>query len=435
MAVTHATDLLEFIVDRVEVGIFAVDRDFRVVLWNRFMATHSQLSEEAVVGKNLFDCFPELPRKWLERKIESVFVLKNYAFTSWEQRPFLFRFHHNRPITGGVDAMRQNCTFLPQKNSSGEVDLVCVTLVDFTDTAMFQDRLTEAIAELEKERHAQQVLIGKLEDAQNQLMQSEKLAAVGQLAAGVAHEINNPVGFVNSNLSSLERYLKDLLSLVAIYEKAEPQLADPAVLASIKETKSLIDYDFLQEDSALLIAESRSGLDRVKRIVQDLKDFSRVDESDLQWADVEKCLDSTLAVLANDLRDKVEVVKEYAGLPQIECMPSQLNQVFVNLLTNARQAIPERGRITLRTGVEGGMAWVEIADSGVGIPAENLKRIFEPFFTTKPVGTGQGLGLSVAYSIIAKHQGRIDVSSAAGQGAAFRIWLPVTRKAPAADGS
>lgn len=435
MPAPYSSELLEFIVDRVEVGIFAVDREFRIVLWNRFMASHSQHPEEAVVGKNLFDCFPELPRKWLERKIESVFILKNYAFTSWEQRPFLFRFHHNRPITGGVDAMRQNCTFLPQKNRSGEVELVCITLVDFTDTAMFQNRLTEVIAELEKEKRAQQVLIGKLEDAQNQLIQSEKLAAVGQLAAGVAHEINNPVGFVNSNLGSLERYLKDLFSLVAVYAKAEPQLADPALRSAIRETKAAIDYDFLCEDSAQLIAESRNGLERVKRIVQDLKDFSRIDESDLQWADVEKCLDSTLAVLANDLRDKVEVVKEYVVLPQIECMPSQLNQVFMNLLTNARQAIAERGRITLRTGVDGAMVWVEIADSGAGIPAENLKRIFEPFFTTRPVGSGQGLGLSVAYSIIAKHRGRIEVSCAAGQGAVFRVWLPVQRQQLAADGN
>jgi len=435
MSVPHSPALLEFIVDRVEVGIFAVDREHRIVLWNRFMATHSQQAEAAVLGRNLFDCFPELPRKWLERKIESVFILKNYAFTSWEQRPFLFRFHHNRPITGGVDAMRQNCTFLPQKGRSGEVELVCVTLVDFTDTALFQNRLTEAIGELEKEKRAQQVLIGKLEAAQNQLIQSEKLAAVGQLAAGVAHEINNPVGFVNSNLSSLERYLKDLFRLVAVYEKAEAQLADPALLSAIQDTKTTIDYDFLREDSAQLIAESRHGLERVKRIVQDLKDFSRIDESSLQWADLAQCLDSTLAVLANDLCDKAEIVREYAALPQVECMPSQLNQVFMNLLTNARQAIAERGRITLRTGVEGEMVWVEIADSGVGIPAGNLKRIFEPFFTTRQVGAGQGLGLSVAYSIIAKHQGRIEVSCADGQGAVFRIWLPVQRQALAADGN
>ena len=421
------SDLLEFIVERIEVGIFAVDHDFRVVLWNRFMAIHSRRPADEVVGKNLFECFPELPRKWLERKIESVFILKNYAFTSWEQRPFLFRFHHNRPITGGVDAMRQNCTLLPQKNTGGEVELVCITLVDFTDTAMFQGRLNEAIAELEKEKQAQQILIGKLEDAQNQLLQSEKLAAVGQLAAGVAHEINNPIGFVTSNLSSLERYTKDLFSLIATYDQIEATLTDSALRSKIRDAKKLIDFEFICEDVGALVAESRSGLERVRRIVQDLKDFSRIDESELQWASVETCLENTVAVLSSDLKGKAEIVREFGGVPQVECMPSQLNQVFMNILVNAHQAISGAGRVVLRTGVEGEMVWVEIADNGVGIPPENLKRVFEPFFTTKPVGSGQGLGLSVAYSIVAKHHGRIDVGSAPGQGAVFRVALPIDR--------
>lgn len=162
--------LLEFIVERLEAGVFVVDRNYRVVLWNRFMAMHSQRSAEEVVGRNLFECFPELPQKWLARKIESVFILKNYAFTSWEQRPFLFRFDHNRPITGGIDAMRQNCILLPQKDAAGEVEHVCVTLMDFTDTAMYQMRLNELIDQLKEEKAAQQVLIGKLEDAQGQLV-------------------------------------------------------------------------------------------------------------------------------------------------------------------------------------------------------------------------------------------------------------------------
>ena len=206
--------LLEFIVERLEAGVFVVDRNYRVVLWNRFMAMHSQRSAKEVVGRNLFESFPELPQKWLARKIESVFILKNYAFTSWEQRPFLFRFDHNRPITGGIDAMRQNCILLPQKDAAGEVEHVCVTLLDFTDTAMYQMRLNELIDQLKEEKAAQQVLIGKLEDAQGQLLQSEKMASVGQLAAGVAHEINNPIGFVNSNLGSLKGQVESLLSVL-----------------------------------------------------------------------------------------------------------------------------------------------------------------------------------------------------------------------------
>jgi two-component system, NtrC family, sensor kinase len=428
MSDSHSRELLEFIVERIEVGVFAVDRDCRVVLWNRFMATHSKRAAADVVGKNLFECFPELPRKWLERKIESVFVLKNYAFTSWEQRPFLFHFHHNRPITGGVDAMRQNCTLLPQKNSAGEVELVCLTLADFTDTAMFQGRLSEVIAELEKEKSAQQELIKKLEDAQGQLLQSEKMASVGQLAAGVAHEINNPIGFINSNLGSLKGQIKDLLSVIAVYELAETALAGhPELLAAIKQAKETADLEFLRDDIPNLIAESLDGVLRVKKIVENLKDFSRVDNAEWQFANLENGLESTLNIVWNEIKYKAEVKKEYGGLPEIECIASQVNQVFMNLLVNAAHAINERGLITLRTGSDDEMVWVEVEDTGSGIKPEHLNRIFEPFFITKPVGKGTGLGLSLAYGIIQRHHGRIDVRSDVGVGTVFRVSLPKNR--------
>jgi len=158
--------LLNVVVDRLEVGIFAVDAEMRIVLWNHFMAMHSGRRAEEVVGRKLFECFAELPAKWLEKKIRNVFLLKNYAFTSWEQRPYLFRFNHNRPITGGVDAMQQNCTFLPVRNADDVVEQVCITLFDTTDTAIYQLRLTRAIDELDKEKEAQQRLIVQLEEAQ-----------------------------------------------------------------------------------------------------------------------------------------------------------------------------------------------------------------------------------------------------------------------------
>jgi signal transduction histidine kinase len=168
-------------------------------------------------------------------------------------------------------------------------------------------------------------------------------------------------------------------------------------------------------------------MQRVKRIVQDLKDFSHVDETDKQWASLEKGMDSTLNVVWNELKYKTEVVKEYAGIPDIECIPSQLNQVFMNLLINAAQAIDKHGRITVRTGQEEQKVWVEIQDTGRGIKPEHLSRIFDPFFTTKPVGKGTGLGLSLSYGIVNKHHGRIDVHSEEGWGTRFRIWLPTTQ--------
>ena len=427
--------LLEFIVERLEAGVFVVDRNYRVVLWNRFMAMHSQRSAEEVVGRILFECFPELPQKWLARKIESVFILKNYAFTSWEQSPFLFRFNHNRPITGGIDAMRQNCILLPQKDAAGEVEHVCVTLLDFTDTAMYQMRLNELIDQLKEEKAAQQVLIGKLEDAQGQLLQSEKMASVGQLAAGVAHEINNPIGFVNSNLGSLK-------VLVGCLDPVHPP-SDPArhaselppdLLASLQQAKVAADLDFLRDDILDLINESLDGVQRVKKIVENLRDFSRVDASEWHYANLEQGLESTLNIVWNEIKYKAEVVREYAGLPDVECIAAQINQVFMNLLVNAAHAIAERGTITLRTGFDEREVWVEIEDTGVGIKQENLKRVFEPFFTTKPIGKGTGLGLSLAYGIVQRHQGGLEVQSEPGKGTRFRLTLPRHHTAQPAPG-
>jgi signal transduction histidine kinase len=266
----------------------------------------------------------------------------------------------------------------------------------------------------------------RLEDAQNQLLQSEKMASIGQLAAGVAHEINNPVGYINSNLGTLEKYVQDIFSMLDAYEQAEPQLsAAPQVLEKIRALRDKLDIAFLKEDLEALMKESQEGITRVKKIVQDLKDFSHVDEAEWQWTNIHHGLDSTLNIVWNEIKYKAEVVKEYGTLPDVECLPSQLNQVFMNMLVNAAHAIEERGTITLRSGVQGGEVWLEFSDTGKGIPPENLNRIFDPFFTTKPVGKGTGLGLSLSYSIIQKHHGKIEVSSEVGKGTTFRIWLPI----------
>ncbi|RDE49036.1 MAG: PAS domain S-box protein [Candidatus Accumulibacter meliphilus] len=268
----------------------------------------------------------------------------------------------------------------------------------------------------------------KLEEAQNQLLQSEKMASIGQLAAGVAHEINNPVGFVNSNLGSLRKEVKDLLGVIDAYALADPILADhPAVLGAITAARDAADLDYLRSDIGALIDESLEGLQRVRRIVQDLKDFSRVDSAEWQFANLEAGLDSTLNIVWNEIKYKAEVHKEYAGVPEVECIAAQVNQVLLNLLVNAAHAIEGRGTITLRTGFDANEAWVEVEDSGKGIAPEDLKRIFEPFFTTKPVGEGTGLGLSLAFSIAQRHRGRIEASSALGVGSKFRLRLPAKR--------
>jgi PAS domain S-box-containing protein len=280
--------------------------------------------------------------------------------------------------------------------------------------------------ELRQNLERQVQLNKKLEEAHNQLLQSEKMASIGQLAAGVAHELNNPIGFVHSNMGSLDNYLADLFAIIDASEMPDDAGADAAQrLDAVRRLKEEKDYAFVKTDIAQLMAESRDGLERVRKIVKDLKDFSRVGESEWQWADIQVGIDSTLNIVWNELKYKCKVNKVYGDLPKIYCLPSQLNQVFMNLLVNAGQAIQTQGEITIRTGLDGDQVWIEVGDTGSGIPKENLNRIFEPFFTTKPVGKDTGLGLSLSYSIVLKHHGRIDVTSEVGKGTTFRVTLPI----------
>jgi len=280
-------------------------------------------------------------------------------------------------------------------------------------------------------------LTQKLEGTQNQLLQSERMASVGQLAAGVAHEINNPIGYVQSNLNSLARYVEDIMQLVAAYERSDSLIAasDARAATILREIKQRIELDFIRTDLRGLLAESQQGIVRVVKIVKDLKNFSHVDESEWQIVDIHAGLESTLNVVAHDLKYKAELVRDYAKTPPIECLPFQLNQVFLNLLINAVHAIPEQGVITITTRSDENELTISVRDTGTGIAPDVVNRIFDPFFTTKPIGQGTGLGLSVSYGIIQRHGGRIDVVSAVGVGTTFTVHLPL-RRAPSesADG-
>ncbi|MCD9006882.1 sensor histidine kinase [Luteimonas sp. XNQY3] len=279
------------------------------------------------------------------------------------------------------------------------------------------------------QRHAE--LNVRFNAAQKQLLQSEKLASIGQLAAGVAHEINNPIGYVHSNLGSLQEYVGNLFALIDVYERAMRAHDPHAMRSEIDATRERLDVDFISRDLPQLLTESRQGIERVTRIVRDLRDFSRSDRPHAwRLADLHAGLDSTINIVWNELRYKATLVKEYGTLPMIECLQSELNQVFMNLLLNAGQAIEEPGTITVRTGHEPGQVWIEIGDTGPGIPPEVMQRIFDPFFTTKAVGEGTGLGLSISYGIVAKHHGRIEVDSAPQAGSRFRVILPVRQPQP-----
>ena len=311
---------------------------------------------------------------------------------------------------------------------NGSLVYYSVVLHDVTLDKQREEELHNRHVELER-------AYAQLKDAQEQLLQSEKMASIGQLASGVAHEINNPIGYVHSNLGTLQEYTRNLFTLLEGYERHFRESgAPPIAQRELSELRQRFDVDFVVQDLPQLLAESREGIERVKKIVQDLKDFSHAGQAD-EWvlADLHKGLDSTLNIVWNELKYKAEVHKHYAELPLVECLPMQINQVFMNILVNAGHAIRDRGTITLSSGCDESSVWIAIADDGAGIPDSVLQKIFDPFFTTKPVGQGTGLGLSLSYGIVKKHHGRIEVKSKPGEGSEFRIVLPIAQPR-AADG-
>jgi PAS domain S-box-containing protein len=316
--------------------------------------------------------------------------------------------------------------------SDGSVEFYDGVLSDITDRKRAENTLNQALTD-------QRVLNKKLEQAHNQLLQSEKMASIGQLAAGVAHELNNPIGFVHSNLGTLEGYLHDLFFIVDAYDKAmregAPGVDTRNALTQLEQMLQERDFDFVRDDIFQLINESRDGIDRVRRIVLDLKTFSRPGSSDWAYADINQGLESTLNIVWNELKYKCKVNRELGELPKVFCQMSQINQVFLNLLVNAGQAIEDKGEITLRTRREGeDQVVIEVTDTGKGIAPENLSRIFDPFFTTKAVGKGTGLGLSLSYSIVQAHHGLIEVESRVGKGTTFRVTLPIEKHEKAEKG-
>ncbi|MBI1256450.1 MAG: PAS domain-containing protein [Chloroflexi bacterium] len=281
----------------------------------------------------------------------------------------------------------------------------------------------EAEESLRHERAALERTLAELRQTEAMLVHSEKMNALGQVVAGVAHEINNPVAFVNSNLHSLSRAFEDVFGA---YDRLETLILGGAFdPAEVQAVRSEADLDFLRADSAEAIQSSLGGLKRVRTIVDELRIFGRPDEAELKIANIKENLESTLVIAKLELQGRVKVVLDLDDLPDIRCYPAQLNQVFLNLIINAAQAIDGRGVLTIRGRDAGDSISLQFSDTGRGMSPDLLGRIFEPFFTTKPVGAGTGLGLAIAYRIITdRHQGAIHVESTPGIGSTFTITLP-----------
>ncbi|MCK9297286.1 MAG: PAS domain S-box protein, partial [Desulfobulbaceae bacterium] len=344
---------LNYIFNAASAGMRVIDTNFDVVRVNRNFLQMAGLSLEEVIGKKCFATFGGA--KCQSADCPLALISSGRQTVEYEVEKIL------------ADQERITCslTAAPFYGPDGRLIGIVEDFKDITLRKKAMKELAEAYADLKA--------------TQSQMLQREKMASVGQLAAGVAHEINNPVGFVTSNLTTLAKYIDRLTEFIDLQDKA----VNSDLRGQLQTARKELKIDYIAEDARDLIRESLEGTGRVSTIVRGLKSFSRIDEARLQSADINECLEATLNIVWNELKYKAAVSKEYGEIPQTFCNPQQLNQVFMNLLVNAAQAIAKQGEIRIRTSHENNLILVCIADTGCGIAAENLPRIFEPFFTTK----------------------------------------------------
>jgi PAS domain S-box-containing protein len=415
------------IVDTANEGIWVIDEDSKTTFVNDRMARMLGYAVQEMVGRPDTDFVHEQEmadhrekrktrRRGVSESYERRFRCKDgrILWTLVSATPVLDDDHHYK----GSFAMVTDIT----AKKLAEEDLRRLN-------KELESRVVERTRELETSHADLEKAYSELQAAHSQMLQQEKMAAIGQLAAGVAHEINNPLAFIISNLGTFEEYSRELAEFhkaqEALLRNLAAELPGNDALMELNRLRKTSDIEFVLDDIQQVVAESLDGGNRMKDIVQNLKSFARLDEEEHKLTDLNQGLESTLNIVWNELKYKATIAKSYGDLPQTMCNPGQLNQVFMNLLVNAAQSIEDQGQIDIKTHREADAIVIEIADTGCGIPADKLNRIFEPFFTTKEVGKGTGLGLSIAYDIVEKHGGKIAVQSRPGQGTRFKVSLPI----------
>lgn len=416
------------LLDKLPVGICLVNEAYEIVYLNAFFLDRMPVELRGdALGKPLADVFPE-QIKFLKRRIKSVFVLKHPSFSYWEQRPHIFPFKSSRPITGEETQMVQNMEIVPHKDTETGQQYACILIQDVTAQASYFKAQAQLAEQLKTEHEAQRKLIRKLDRAQSQLIQAEKMASTGQLAAGIAHEINNPMGFVTANLNTLEQYAQNLLETCQATKKLVASHA-PEHIEALEDLFDATHVELIEEDMGPLIQESKDGLKRVSDIVSTLRSFAEEPQHTWGYLNLHDTANQLVQLISTQFkRPKFKVTCEPAQLKWY-CESASLKQALTNLMMNAAQSIDENGLVMLDIRQTGsGTVAIKIVDTGCGISEANLKRVFEPFFTTRPEGKGQGLGLSVAYSAIDKHKGKLAINSRVGKGTVIEVRLPVLKE-------
>jgi PAS domain S-box-containing protein len=420
--IRQLNELPGIILDGINESIAIINiHDFSIVTANKVFIRETGLPEDEVIGRSCYSVTHHLAAPCADPEhacpIREVLATGRHAAAE----------HVHYDSRGKRSYVEISAS--PIKDETGHIVQVIHVSRDITSKKELEISLQNERLLLKKTNTQLEQAYNDLKQTQSQIVQQEKMASIGQLAAGVAHEINNPMGFISSNLASLDKYLEKLTRFLAAQDTLLNGLQDEQALRELRDNRKKLKIDYLLQDIPALIAESRDGAERVRIIVQNLKNFSRVDDNAICLTSINDCLETTLNIIRNELKYKAEISRDYGeDLPRVKAFPQQLNQVFMNILVNAAQAIEKKGEIAIRTWREKSSVRVAISDSGCGIPQQNLARIFDPFFTTKELGKGTGLGMSITYDIIKKHNGTISVASEVGRGTTFTVSLPVAEQ-------